>query len=149
MPAPKGNAFWLARASSGRKPKFKTPEDLWKACEEYFDWNRENPLFETKPFSYEGVVTLAEVPLMRAMTIDAMTLFLDISFQNWSELRKKEGFSEVCTRAEKIIRSQKFEGAACNLLNASIIARDLGLRDDKVIALTTSLEDLITGDFEE
>ena len=30
---------------------------------------------------------------------------------------------------EEIIRQQKFEGAAANLLNANIIARDLGLAD--------------------
>ena len=35
----------------------------------------------------------------------------------------------VIEKIESIIRSQKFEGAAADLLNANIIARDLGLKD--------------------
>lgn len=41
----------------------------------------------------------------------------------------REGFGSVTTRAEEIIRRQKFEGAAAEFLNANIIARDLGLAD--------------------
>lgn len=37
------------------------------------------------------------------------------------------------TRVEQIIRQQKFEGAAAELLNPNIIARDLGLADKKVL----------------
>ncbi|MDR6901408.1 hypothetical protein J2W52_003032 [Rhizobium miluonense] len=36
MAAPKGNKFWMARSSHGRNPIFATPEDLWNACNEYF-----------------------------------------------------------------------------------------------------------------
>ena len=35
----------------------------------------------------------------------------------------------VIREAEEIIRRQKFEGASADLLNANIIARDLGLAD--------------------
>ncbi len=33
------------------------------------------------------------------------------------------------TRVDEIIRTQKFQGASADLLNANIIARDLGLAD--------------------
>ena len=36
-------------------------------------------------------------------------------------------------RAESVIRSQKFAGAAADLLNANIIARDLGLAEKKQV----------------
>lgn len=66
---------------------------------------------------------------MRAMTLDGLHLFLDIHHDTWAEYRKREDLSAVVTRVEKAIRSQKFAGAAADLLNANIIARDLGLSD--------------------
>lgn len=129
MAAPKGNRFWEARSSHGRKPIFATPEDLADACQQYFEWVDENPLWESKPFAYQGVVTVAEFPKMRAMTLDGLCLFLDIDDQTWRNYASKEDFIGVTTRVEKAIRTQKFTGAAADLLNANIIARDLGLAD--------------------
>lgn len=131
MAAPKGNQFWKARSSHGRKSIFKNPEQLWKGCEEYFQWVEENPLREEKLFAYQGEVTRATINKMRAMTLNGLRLFLGISDQTWRDYRKREDFLGVTTRAEQIIRIQKFEGAAADLLNANIIARDLGLADKR------------------
>lgn len=131
MPAPKGNEFWKARSSHGRKPKFKNPEQLWKACEEYFQWVEDNPLQEEKLFVYQGDVTRATVNKMRAMTLDGLCQFLNICEKTWGNYRNNNDFLQVTTRAERIIRIQKFAGAAADLLNANIIARDLGLADKK------------------
>lgn len=125
-----GNRFWEARSSAGPKPKFKTAEALRKAVHEYFEWNEQNPLKEAKAFSYEGRITIAELPKMRAMTIRGLCIFLDISYQTWCDWREsRPDLSEVQREAEEIIYSQKFTGAAADLLNANIIARDLGLAD--------------------
>lgn len=124
-----GNRFWEARSSSGRKPKYATPATLWKSCTEYFKWAEDNPLWETRVFAYQGEIVSTEVPKMRAMTITGMCTFLDITFQTWTTYRTKKDFSEIATRAEAIIRDQKFAGAAADLLNANIIARDLGLSE--------------------
>lgn len=127
----KGNRFWELRSSHGRKPIFQTPDDLWSAACEYFEWNANNPLYEEKAFAYQGVVTLESVAKMRAMTIAGLILFLDISKQGWSEYCAKPDFSDVTERIKEIIYKQKFEGASADLLNANIIARDLGLADKK------------------
>lgn len=125
-----GNRFWLARSSHGANPKFSNPDDLWDACVQYFEWNADNPLYEAKAFAYEGCVTVEHLPLMRAMTIGGLCLFIDISQRQWQEWRTtRPDLFPVITRAEEIIRKQKFEGASANLLNANIIARDLGLAD--------------------
>jgi hypothetical protein len=124
-----GNQFWKARSSHGRKPIFATPEILEAACEEYFEWVDANPLWEAKAFAFQGTVTVENLAKMRAMTLDGLQLFLDIHHDTWAEYRKLEDFSAVVTRIEKAIRSQKFSGAAADLLNANIIARDLGLAD--------------------
>lgn len=130
MAAPKGNRFWEARSSHGRNPKFESPEALWSACCEYFKWVDDNPLWEMKAFAFQGVVTQEPIPKMRAMTIGGLTLFLDITIETWRQYRMKEGFSEVTSQAEKVIYDQKFTGASADLLNANIIARDLGLKDN-------------------
>lgn len=129
MAAPYGNQFWKARTKHGRDKLFSSAEALWEACCEYFQWVEDNPLWETKAFAYQGVVTQEDIPKMRAMTIEGLCLFLDISQQTWFAWRKEDDFSEVVSRAESVIRNQKFSGAAAELLNPNIIARDLGLSD--------------------
>lgn len=129
MAAPKGNEFWKARSSHGRNPVFAMPDELWKAASEYFDWVEANPLYEDKVTSFQGVNTHEPIAKMRAMTISGLCIFLDISLQNWTEYRAREGFSDITSRIDEIIRTQKFEGASADLLNPNIIARDLGLAD--------------------
>jgi hypothetical protein len=129
MAAPKGNQFWKARSSHGRSPIFVDPESLWVAACEYFEWIDLHPLKEAKAFAFQGSVTIHELSKMRAMTIVGLCIFLDISQQAWSEYKTRQGFGEVTARIDEIIRTQKFQGAAADLLNANIIARDLGLAD--------------------
>ncbi len=129
MAPPKGNQFWKARSSHGRKPIFASPDDLWEAATEYFQWVEDNPLWEDRVTSYKGVNTHEPVAKMRAMTVTGLCIFLDISAQAWSEYKRRDGFGEITARIDEIIRTQKFAGAAADLLNANIIARDLGLAD--------------------
>jgi len=129
MSAPVGNKFWEARSSHGRSPKFATPDDLWSACVEYFDWIDANPLYEAKAFAFQGDVTIESLPKMRAMTVSGLCIFLDISPKTWAEYRDRKDFTPITSRVDEIIRTQKFQGAAADLLNPNIIARDLGLAD--------------------
>ena len=129
--APRGNKFWMNRLSHGRKPKFKTPNELWLLCCEYFQWVEDNPLQEEKLFSYQGEIVKGTANKMRAMTLDGLYLFIGITRPTWYEYREKNGFSTITTQVEMIIRDYKFSGAAADLLNANIIARDLGLVDKK------------------
>lgn len=140
-----GNRFWELRSSHGRNPTFPNPEALWSACCEYFTWVEDNPLMESKLCSYQGENVLETVPKMRAMTIQGLCLFLDIHPTTWKEYGKKPDFSSIVTRAEEVIYSQKFAGAAADLLNPNIIARDLGLSDKrdvdvKIGGLASSIE---------
>lgn len=129
MSAPEGNEFWKQRSSHGRSPIFESPGELWSGCQEYFQWVEENPLRKSEVISYQGAATLVEVPLMRAMTVEGLCIFLDIGRSTWDGYCKKEDFSGVTTRVRDILREQKFTGAAAGLLNPSIIARDLGLKE--------------------
>lgn len=130
MSAPVGNQFWKARSSHGRKPIFADPEQLWECCVEYFEWVEANPLQEEKVFHAQGEITRTNVAKMRPMTLSGLCLFLDIDQSTWENYRIQEDFFRVTKQVEQIIYNQKFSGAVADLMNANIIARDLGLKDE-------------------
>lgn len=132
-----GNRFWALRSGNGAKLKFDTPEELWAAAVEYFEWVDANPLYEAKAFSYEGKVTVQALPKMRAMSSGGLCLFLDVSHETWRGWRTpghklhRPDLAEVIAKVEAVIWTQKFEGGAAELLNPNLVARDLGLADKK------------------
>lgn len=147
MGAPKGNQFWRLRSKHGRDKLFETPELLWEAACEYFQWCEENPLYKTEAFAYQGNVVLKEVPVMRAMLMPQLCFYLNCSDSYFRTFKstlteKDKDFLTVINEIEQTIYSQKFQGASASLLNANIIARDLGLADKS--DLTTNGRDINT-----
>jgi len=136
MAAPIGNQFWKLRSKHGRSRIFETPELMWEAACEYFEWCDKNPLIEV---DFRGKdATQVELPKMRAYTLQGLCLYMDASTDFWRGFRKDapKEFSPVIARIEEIIYNQKFSGAAAGFLNPNIIARDLGLSDKTQTELT-------------
>jgi hypothetical protein len=143
MGAPEGNQFWKLRSKHGRDKIFESPDHLWEAACEYFDWCEVNPLMESEQAKGTAKAVkdeetgetifppnLIEIPKMRAFTWEGLELFLDVSsFREYKTNPDYKDFSQVITRIEKVIYTQKFTGAAAGFLNPNIIARDLGLTD--------------------
>ena len=127
MAAPEGNQFWRLRAKHGPNRKFENGEDLWQACCEYFEWVERNPLIEEKVFASKGEILTHNCAKMRAMTITGLCVYLGIDVSTWYDWKKRDDLSNVIARVEAIIWDQKFTGAAADLLNHNIIARELGL----------------------
>jgi len=130
----KGNKAWQLRSKHGRDALFSSAELLWGAACEYFEWCENNPLIEIKGFAFQGIVTKEEFPKMRAMTIDQLQFYLGVSDSYWRNFRlsataQQSDFLTVINDIEQVIRTQKFQGAAADLLNPNIIARDLGLKE--------------------
>ena len=125
MPAPKGHERW----GNPINPKKYTPEKLWVKAIEYFDWVEDNPLHERKAFMFQGIIVTDDAPKMRAMTVKGFCIFADISEVTFYSYEKDETFLNIITRIREIIYEQKFTGAAAELLNPNIIARELGLSD--------------------
>lgn len=137
--APLGNKFWEARSKHGRDLIFSTPEILWDACVEYFEWVDCHYLIECKATQHQGKQVDLRVYKMQAMTQAGLCLFLKISQMTWSLYRQREDFVEVINRVEDALYHQKFSGAAADLLNANIISRDLGLIDKSLVAKRSPL----------
>ena len=138
MAAPVGNQFWRLRSKHGRDRLFATPEQLWEAACEYFEWCDNNPLIEV---DFRGKdAERVELPKPRAYTLQGLTLYLDCNIQYFNEFEESlkdrtdeyaKDFSAIITRIRQTIHDQKFTGAAAGLFNHNIIARDLGLADKK------------------
>lgn len=161
MSAPKGNEFWKLRSKHGRDKLFATPDLLWDAACEYFQWCTDNPWMKMEQNKGKTSMkvtltnddvdldtiqpnTLVGLPTARPFTISGLCLYLDCSssyfrtFKYERSEKKKEELTEldkdfltVITRIEETIYTQKFEGAAVGAYNPNIIARDLGLVDKK------------------
>jgi hypothetical protein len=155
MAAPKGNQFWKLRSKHGREKLFATPELLWEAACEYFQWCDDNPLIENKVVnsSKEGVVD-HPVKKVRAYTLNGLCLYLNCSDSYFREFKRNldlkvqidVDFLTVVTHIQKTVYEQQFTNAAADLLNPNIISRALGLvdrkdvkSDDKPITGTTNL----------
>jgi hypothetical protein len=146
MAAPKGNEFWKIRSKHGRDKLFATPQLLWDAACEYFEWCDQNP-FQKQDFIKGGEMagTKVTMDVMRPYTLEGLCLYIDCNtayFRNFKIQLKEtdpqhQGFSAVITRIEETIRNQKFAGAASGFFNATIIARDLGLKDAKELDHTS------------
>jgi len=137
MDGRKENQFWKLRSKHGRDKLFETPEILWEAATEYFEWCDNNPLMECQAKTVSNgngagsSVEMVQLPRLRAYTLMGLCLYLDCNeayFRQFKDNEKKD-FSTVLERIEKTIYTQKFTGAAADLFNANIIARDLGLKD--------------------
>lgn len=134
MGAPKGNQFWKNADHSNQNLAFDSPEELWEKAKEYFKWCDENPLKEEKLFHFQGKITRDTINKMRAYTQKELCLFIGVNevylsqFDEEKAGRNKE-YAKIITRIRDIIYTQKFTGAAADLLNPNIIARELGLSE--------------------
>lgn len=132
MAAPEGNEFWKLRSTHGRKKLFETPELLWEAACEYFEWCDKHPFIEKQLIAYQGEGSLTDVPKMRPYTLEGVCFYLNASssylrvFKSTLKESDKD-FLTVINEIEEIIANQQFSGAASGFLNANIIARKLGL----------------------
>ncbi|HEY7866780.1 MAG TPA: terminase small subunit [Psychromonas sp.] len=119
----------VAKKSVGKPPKFESPAQMLDRAYQYFQWCKDNPIHVQKPFSSQGEIIYGDEFKMRAMTQDGLCVFLNIGVSTWHDYKNKPKYSEVTKHIESVMKEQKFTGAAGGVLNANIIARDLGLRD--------------------
>lgn len=140
-----GIPFWKAKSSYSQKEIMSSAEKLLEAGEEYFLWNEANPLQKCEAIkSGDNCGKLVTIPMMRVLTMEGLCMYLNMStsyFRKWEfDLKQKETLTkkenELVTALgilKEAIRRQKFEGAASNLFNANLIARDLGINDTQNI----------------
>lgn len=129
MAAPVGNQFWKLRSKHGREKLFTTPELLWEAACEYFQWCEDNPIIAE---DNKGTKNVNEVKFNRPFTLKGFAIFCDASEHWFIEFEKTAGkdFLYIIRKIRDIIYNQKLEGAIIGLYNANIVARELGLSEN-------------------
>ena len=133
------NEFWKARLKSGRDKIFQTPDNLWTAALEYFQWVQDNPLHKSDAIkSGDRAGEIIQIPVERPMTIQGLCIFLDVdmdTFNNYGSNQKPwKDFFGIVGRIREVIRDQKLAGAIIGKYNANIVARELGLADKKEVS---------------
>lgn len=124
----------MIKKKNRRPKKISEPEILYSLFLEYKDWCKANPRKENMP-DYKAATSFA-VDRERPMTWDGFEVWLFDQgiIKRLDDYRaNKEGryteFADIISRIDKIIRTDKFEGATVGIYNHNIIARDLGLID--------------------
>lgn len=133
---PKWESPWFTESSFGKSAAFDNPDDLFKACLEYLEWAAKNPLVSEKiMLTRNGAVKRAPVYKMRVATLSGLVTYLGITRVAWHHYRhhKGEAFGNVVSRVDELLRVQKEEGAAAEMLNPAITARLLGLADKQEV----------------
>lgn len=133
MAAPAGNQFWRFRTKHGRDRIIQDADKLWEDACEYFQWCIDNPLIEV---DFRGKdCERVEIPHMRVFQKSGLCLATGVvKWETFEQLKEvSKDFLDVVTRIEDTIRNQKFEGASADMLNARIIAQDLGLNTQQII----------------
>ncbi|MGN6416099.1 MAG: terminase small subunit [Pseudobacter sp.] len=130
MAAPKGNKFWQLRSKHGCDKLFATPELMWEAACEYFEWCEKNPIPDPRSFGQRKI--------QRPYTIQGLTRYLHCNTVYFAQfkLRIKEkedqdskDFAKVIQDIEDAIYQQKYENSVIGVFKENIISRDLGLAD--------------------
>jgi len=132
MAAPKGNEFWKLHSKHGKDKLFASPELMWEAACEYFEWCDKNPLIE---IDFRGRdIQQVLLPHPRPYTIQGLCLYIGCSTSYFRTFKcvnksKEQAYLTVITRIEQTIYNQQLSGAASGFLNPNIIARNLGLSE--------------------
>ena len=135
-----GNQFWKQRSKHGRDKLFASPELLWDAAVEYFQYTDQRKLTRKDWVGKDAQQVDREFDV--PYTLTGLCLYFDCSREWWTKFKDTQhlDFLPIIARIDQIIYNQKFEGAAAGIFNANIIARDLGLQDKNDI--TTNGKDL-------
>ena len=144
----KGNKFYRLRSKDGRNKIFENADNLLLKINEYFDEVEDMTI--DKPEMIKGgdlAGTQVNLKIDDFPTKEELATFL--GFAKWESLKNYKEYSpdflEVITWAETQIYNWKFKMTSIGVLNANIIARDLGLADKQ--DLTTNGESISFGSF--
>ena len=137
MAAPKGNEYWKLRKTFESEKKY-TPKQVFRKCIEYLTWCEKHPLKEEQVFGTGKRMTVSK---MRAPSLFGFFSFTPINKKTFESYEKNEAYLPIITRVRELIYVAKFEGAAAGLLNANIIARELGL-PEKIDTNTKSVTEI-------
>jgi hypothetical protein len=144
MDAMTGNSWWQIRSKHGRDRLFESPQLMWEAALQYFNWCEDNPEKRAELVKYEGSAVEEEVSVKRLYTLIGVCLYMGASASYFrafkAGIRAKDpqkvtpqdkDFLTVINLIEETVENQQVSGAASGFFNGNIISRLVGLVDKK------------------
>ena len=128
MAAPKNNSFWKQRQKHGRDKIFASPDALWEAACDYFEWCDANPWSVQKTKKKGKSKEIETTPTQRPYTNAGLCVYLGVNTDYLNEITDKD-YSGIITRIKQIIETNQVEGAMVGAYNANIVARINGLTE--------------------
>lgn len=137
----------FAGLRKGSNPKY-TPEQIAEEFEKYIADLKANPIEVEADYrrNSENTGRTSQKRTMRMprppKVLDFVRRWLGLTHQAWYQLpnrRRGKDYEIVIDAINQYCADVKFDGAVVGIFNASIIARDLGLRDN--IAVSKSSDD--------
>lgn len=122
-----GNELW--RRSLLVRREYPDANSFLAACAQYFEWVDENPLLEQVAAQFQGTYVKDKLNKLRPYTIEGLCLFIGLPRMTLHRMESEDEFAEAVERVRAVIYEQKFSGAAAGFFNATIVARDLGLKE--------------------
>lgn len=118
------------------KVRFKTPLDLWECAMKYFEWATDTCLHENRMVIIDGCAKSEVLEKTRPFYLDGFLGYSFIPRTTWYDYTKRDEFKDVVDLIHMVIKTQKFEGAAAGIFNATVMVRDLKLVDSTSSELT-------------
>lgn len=126
----KGNDWWNLRSKHGRDKLFASPQLLWEAACEYFQWCLDNPNKRGEIVKYEGWANVVDVKTRTPFTREGLCLYLDASTSYFREFKRTcndKDFLTVIDKIEDTIQRQQFDGVLSGEYPGQIVSQYLGL----------------------
>lgn len=113
-------------------PIFATPDELWDAACEYFDWCVDTPIeYELEIGKNTGQFVKLKKP--RPFNMRGFHGLAEISPKMWKRLQEDPEFEEVLYRIENVIYTQIYDGGMTGIYDSGMSSKSLGLTDKREI----------------
>ena len=125
----------------GRPRTYESPELLWAAACEYFEYVDSNQLERIEGIKSGDMagMTMA-IPVRRPYTKIGMQCYLGLNSSYLRDLKDDSDFSAVLELIDKVIETQQLESALAGLTNAMLTSRLLGLVDKQAVEQTGDMK---------
>ncbi|MDR1257873.1 MAG: DNA-packaging protein [Tannerellaceae bacterium] len=133
MSAEKGSKYWTRRNKHGRPRLYASPDALFDAAGEYFEWCSAHPLYKIETcIGKEGPIQV-KIPVARPYTVGGLCKHLGYNrshFYRCVKLARDRNISKSEDRylfmfefIHTIISAQQWEGAMMGVFSPSLVSR--------------------------
>lgn len=120
-----------------RRNKY-TPEQLWEHAVAYFTWAESNAIKSAESVAHQGDLSEHRTHKTRVFSLNGFRLFCSISGSSWEWCKSNPDYAEVIEMVTTVIHEQKYQLAVNNIINASLVGKELGIDKPQEITISNN-----------